>query len=83
VNVAAIYRVSTDKQLKREGDDTIPVQRAAVREFVAQRPGWILVREYAEEGVSGFKVSAEDRDVLQQAFRDARAGLWQVLTVWQ
>jgi DNA invertase Pin-like site-specific DNA recombinase len=83
VKVAAIYRVSTDKQLKREGDDTIPVQRQAVREFIAGQTGWTLVKEYAEEGVSGFKVSADDRDVLQQAFRDARAGLWEVLVVFK
>lgn len=82
MKVAAIYRVSTEKQVRREGDESIPVQRVAVREFVARQPGWSLVQEYAEEGVSGFKVSASDRDVLQQAFRDARAGLWQALPVW-
>lgn len=83
MKVAAIYRVSTEKQLKRDGEDTIPVQRKAVREFIAGQPGWRLVREYAEEGVSGFKVSAADRDVLQQAFQDAKAGLWQALVVFK
>ncbi len=82
MRVAAIYRVSTERQVKRDGEETLPIQRAAVREFVAQR-GWSLVREYAEEGVSGFKVSADDRDVLQQAFRDARAGEWQALIVFK
>lgn len=83
MKVAAIYRVSTDKQVRRDGEDTIPVQRGAVRAFIAERPGWMLVQEYAEEGVSGFKVSAEDRDVLQQALRDARAGRWQALVVFK
>lgn len=82
MKVAAIYRVSTDKQVKRDGEETLPVQRAAVREFVAQQ-GWSLVQEYAEEGVSGFKVSADERDVLQQAFRDARAGQWQALIIFK
>jgi len=82
VRVAAIYRVSTEKQVRRDGEETLPIQRAAVREFVAQR-GWSLVQEYAEEGVSGFKVSADDRDVLQQAFRDAKAGQWQALVVFK
>lgn len=83
MKVAAIYRVSTEKQVRRDGDDTIPVQRTAVREFVARQDAWVLVRDYAEEGVSGYKVSAENRDVLQQAFKDARAGLWQVLVVFK
>ncbi|MDB4894388.1 MAG: Resolvase domain protein [Firmicutes bacterium] len=83
MNVAAIYRVSTEKQVKRDGDHTIPLQRAAVRTFIAQNPAWTLVTEYTEEGVSGFKVSANDRDVLQQAFRDAKTGLWQVLIVFK
>ncbi|MFZ5828088.1 MAG: recombinase family protein [Bacillota bacterium] len=82
MKVAAIYRVSTDKQVKRDGEETLPIQRAAVREFIAQQ-GWTLVQEYAEEGVSGFKVSADDRDVLQQAFRDAKAGRWQALIVFK
>ncbi|HEY3366201.1 MAG TPA: recombinase family protein [Symbiobacteriaceae bacterium] len=80
---AAIYRVSTEKQVKRDGEDSIPVQATAVRAFVAAHPGWTLVREYAEEGVSGFKVSAADRDVLQQALADARRGLFQALIVFK
>jgi site-specific DNA recombinase len=83
VKVAAIYRVSTGKQVKRDGEETIPVQREAARVFIAAQPGWSLVKEYAEEGISGFKVSADDRDVLQQAFKDARAGLWQVLVIFK
>jgi|GEM_PF-1359407 len=83
MKVAAIYRVSTDKQVRREGEETLPLQRAAVREFVAHQSGWQMVKEYAEEGVSGFKVSADDRDVLQQAFKDAKAGLWQILVVFK
>lgn len=83
MNVGAIYRVSTEKQLKRDEPDAIPVQRSAVREFIAARPEWRLVREYSEEGVSGFKVSAADRDVLQQALEDARRGAFQALVVFK
>ncbi|HWI61146.1 MAG TPA: recombinase family protein, partial [Symbiobacteriaceae bacterium] len=83
MNVAAIYRVSTERQVRRDGEESLPVQRTAVRQFVAGRPGWTLVREYAEEGVSGFKRSAEERDVLQAALRDARAGQWQALVVFK
>ncbi|HWI53991.1 MAG TPA: recombinase family protein [Symbiobacteriaceae bacterium] len=83
INVAAIYRVSTERQVRRTGEETLPVQRNAVRTFIARQAGWHLVAEYAEEGVSGFKVSAADRDVLQAALQDARAGRWQVLPVCQ
>ncbi len=83
VNVAAIYRVSTERQVRRDSDDGIPVQKHAIRAFIQQRTGWQLVCEYAEEGVSGFKVSADDRDVLQAALHDAKAGRWQVLVVFK
>ena len=83
MRVAAIYRVSTEKQLRRDGDDSIPVQRAAVRAFIATQPGWELVQEYAEEGVSGYKRSAADRDVLQQAMADAKAGKWEALLLFK
>lgn len=83
MRAAAIYRVSTEKQVRREGDESLPIQRAAVRAFIASRPGWSLVREYAEEGVSGFKQSAAERDVLQQAYTDAKAGLFQAVVLFK
>lgn len=61
---AALYRVSTKKQVDIEKDD-IPMQRIACREF-ALRQGWTLVKELEEKGVSGFKVSAEKRDAIQE-----------------
>ncbi len=42
----------------------IPMQRKACRDF-AQKMGWVIVYEEQEMGVSGFKVSAEDRDKIQ------------------
>ena len=62
--VNALYRVSTTKQVDINKDD-IPMQRIACREF-AQRNGWTITREFEEKGVSGFKVSAEDRDAIQE-----------------
>lgn len=41
------------------------MQREACREF-AQRMGWIVGKEFLEKGVSGFKVSATDRDAIQE-----------------
>ena len=44
----------------------IPMQRLACHEFVSQNPGWFIRREFYERGVSGYKVSANDRDQLQE-----------------
>ena len=59
-----LYRVSTTKQVDKTKDD-IPMQREACREF-AQHMGWIVGKEFLEKGVSGFKVSATDRDAIQE-----------------
>lgn len=67
--VNALYRVSTAKQVDRvtygnSTKDDIPMQSIACREF-AKRNGWVITHEYEEKGVSGFKVSAEKRDAIQ------------------
>ena len=58
-----LYRVSTGKQLYHSDDNEpdIPMQRVRCREF-CERMGWTLVCELQEEGVSGHKVRAEQRD---------------------
>ena len=64
--VCCLYRVSTDKQVdhndKNQAD--IPMQRKACHKFCADKD-WIIVHEEQEEGVSGHKVRAENRDKLQ------------------
>ncbi|MGQ9498143.1 MAG: recombinase family protein [Desulfotomaculales bacterium] len=88
VPVAALYRVSTMKQNRKQGrsvgrDDDIPVQASLIREFVAQHPEWVLVREYVEKGVSAFKFSKDERDVVQQAIADAINGVFKILLVFK
>ena len=58
-----LYRVSTKKQVDKLIDD-IPMQKTACHEF-ADRNGWVIVKEFSEKGISGFKVSANDRDAVQ------------------
>ena len=77
--VAVLYRVSTKGQL--DGGD-IPLQENACKDFIAQKPGWKCVKEYIERGVSGFKVSASNRDAIQRAKEDAENGLFDVLLVF-
>ncbi len=57
--VYCLYRVSTKGQVDK---DDIPMQKTSCREF-AERNGWTILKEFQEKGVSGFKVSASDRDV--------------------
>ena len=58
-----LYRVSTKQQVDKTKDD-IPMQREACHEF-ADKMGWTIGKEFLEKGVSGFKVSASDRDAIQ------------------
>ncbi|MDR9856417.1 recombinase family protein [Paenibacillus sp. VCA1] len=77
--VACLYRVSTKGQL--DGND-IPMQQRACRGLIDKNDGWRLVKEYTEKGVSGFKVSAANRDVIQQAKEDAEKGVYDILLVF-
>ena len=76
--VYCLYRVSTKGQVDK---DDIPMQKQVCREF-AEKKDWIILREFAEKGVSGFKVSAKDRDAIQEIQRDAAAGKFDVLLVF-
>lgn len=76
--VYCLYRVSTKGQVEK---DDIPMQKQKCHEF-AQEMGWDIVREFSEKGVSGFKVSAKDRDAIQEIQRDAAMGKFDVLLVF-
>lgn len=80
-NIAySLYRVSTTKQVDKTKDD-IPMQREACREF-AKRMGWTIGKEFLEKGVSGFKVSATDRDAIQELKAAALRNEFQILLVF-
>ena len=73
-----LYRVSTLGQVEK---DDIPMQKQCCWEFAA-RQGWTIVKEFSEKGVSGFKVSAKDRDAIQEIQRDAALGKFDILLVF-
>ena len=75
-----LYRVSTKKQVDKTKDD-IPMQKEACREF-AERMGWHIGKEFLEKGVSGFKVSAQNRDAIQDLKTAALKGEFQILLVF-
>ncbi len=76
--VECLYRVSTKGQVDH---DDIPMQRIACRRF-AQEQGWTIIKELQEKGVSGFKVSANDRDAIQELREDAMEKRFDVLLVF-
>ncbi len=81
--VYCLYRVSTPKQvdLNEHNLADIPMQRKACREF-AKKMGWDIIREEQENGVSGFKKSAAERDKIQLIKEHAAKGLFDILLVF-
>lgn len=81
--VCCLYRVFTDKQVdyndKNQAD--IPMQRRKCRQF-ADQMGWTIVHEEQEDGVSGHKVRAENRDKLQIIKERAKQGKFDILLVF-
>lgn len=78
--VYCLYRVSTKKQVDKAKDD-IPMQKIACTEF-AERNNWVITKEFYEKGISGFKVSAEDRDAIQDLKEAALNHEFDVLLVY-
>lgn len=76
--VYCLYRVSTKGQVEK---DDIPMQKQTCREF-AEAHQWEIVKEVLEKGVSGFKVSAKDRDAIQEIQHDAVLGKFDILLVF-
>lgn len=81
--VYCLYRVSTDKQVdygvNNEAD--IPMQRKACHRF-AEKMGWKIIHEEQEDGVSGHKIRAENRDKVQLIKEHAKQGKFDILLVF-
>ncbi len=77
--VACFYRVSTKQQVT---EDDIPMQRNACMEFIKSRPDWCFSREYLEKGVSGYKIKASDREMMEILKEDARQKQFDVILVF-
>lgn len=76
--VYCLYRVSTKAQVEK---DDIPMQKQKCHEF-AKSMDWVIVNEFFEKGISGFKVSAKDRDAIQAIQKDAVTGKFDILLVF-
>lgn len=76
--VYCLYRVSTIGQVEK---DDIPMQKQCCREF-ALRQGWSIEAEFYEKGVSGFKLSAKERDKVLEIQQAAIEGKFDILLVF-
>lgn len=80
--VRTLLRVSSDQQLEADGD--LGIQRKIVAEYIEKHPDWILdCKEYFEGSNSGYKNSVADRDVLQEALKDAEHGEYDILAAYK
>ena len=83
--VFCLYRVSTPGQLDRKTieniKDDIPMQKRACEEF-CERMGWKIVDSRSEKGISGYKVSAHDRDAIIDIRQAAQDKKFDVLLVY-
>ena len=80
--VRLMLRVSSDQQLEADGD--LGVQRKLVLEYIRSQEDWILDdKEYFEGSNSGYKNSVADREILQEAYRDAKKGEYDILVVYK
>ncbi len=77
--VVCLYRVSTVGQVEK---DDIPMQKQSCHEYCQHQSDWEIVKEFSEKGVSGFKVSAKDRDAIQEIQRMALQGEFDILLVF-
>lgn len=58
------------------------MQKQYYREFTKRQPDWEIVKEFSEKGVSGFKISAKDRDAIQEIQRMALQGEFDIFLVF-
>lgn len=79
--VYCLYRVSTKKQVDKNEND-IPMQKSACHNFSSRQDGWFIVKEFSEKGISGYKVSADDRDDIQELKEAALNNEFDVLLVF-
>ena len=80
LRAVALYRVSTAKQATRNDKD-VPAQRKLVGEFI-ETEELLLMREFIESGISGYKTSIEDRDALALIKSMADSKEMEVLVVY-
>ncbi len=78
--VMCLYRVSTKGQVDQQDD--IPMQRRECKEFIEKKDDWVFIGERMEKGISGYKVSAANRDAIIEIREMAEKKQFDVLLVF-
>ena len=78
--VLCLYRVSTLKQV--DNQDDIPMQRRECLDYNERMDDWEFYQERMEKGVSGYKTSANDRDIIVEIKEMALRKEFDVLLVF-
>ena len=78
--VLCLYRVSTLKQM--DNLDDIPMQRRECLDYIERMGDWEFYQERMEKGVSGYKISANDRDIIVEIKEMALRKEFDVLLVF-
>lgn len=84
IRTRMLLRVSSKQQLDADGD--LPTQRRIVENYIREQEGWELddvKSEYHELGVSGYKNSVDDREILQEILADAKKHEFQILVCYK
>ena len=85
--VKTLYRNSTLKQCATLVDEEnnkfdIPLQSRECKKFISLHPDWVLIDEKVETGISGYKVSANDRCVINELRNEAIRKEFDILLVF-
>ncbi|WP_051271268.1 recombinase family protein [Shimazuella kribbensis] len=65
-------------------ENDLPLQKKKCMEYIEAQPDWKFTElEYVEAGVSGFHTHTSKRTGLNQAFEDAKKGLFDILLVYK
>ncbi len=76
---AELLRVSDRSQMHEED---IPTQRETTKRFALEH-GYEIVKSYIEAGVSAYRTGQEEREILQNALKDARKGEFEYLLLFK
>lgn len=78
--VLCLYRVPTKKQVNAEDD--IPMQRRECMAFIEKHPDWVFLYERLEKGISGYKRSVDQRDMIAEIKKMAAQKRFDILLVF-
>lgn len=84
LEAASLYRVSSPSQVNGDEEVPIPAQQKAAKELCKAK-NWNLNKdkEFVEPGISAFRNSAMDRDVIHDVIREAKKGTFKILLVFR